>query len=287
MDTPAFLIWSIEYQCPVRGFETGREAERVERLLRAARAASDALQEGRVLDGVCLSPPHGFRLDESLAIYGSQETLNAACHGCPANALSQLRADTWAGCFGMVPLPGSMDELERRLASLPPELGFGMSPPIWPRLWIQSPIEPTRAGVLAALLLAGGFQDLGVGFEELRLGLMTAAVEHLPAHVVAFPPGRAEQGWWRLVLHCPQCKSPWGEQGNRRCDVCGYRGPPAPDKKRRVRGRRPYVLLERLLGVAAAAELLRKYEAAQGQPGSPARDRGPPPPEPPDSPPGG
>ena len=43
MNTPEFLIWALEYACPIRGFQNGSDPERTERQLRAARAVSEAI----------------------------------------------------------------------------------------------------------------------------------------------------------------------------------------------------------------------------------------------------
>ncbi len=270
MDTPPFLIWSLEYTCPVRGFETGRDPERVERLLRAARAASDAIQEGRLLEGLCVSPPYGFRLEEALTIFGGRAALDSACPTCPANARSSILPGAWAGCYGLLPLTLSTPELESRLAGISAILDREQAPPVWAKLWMHSPLEPEQAEQIARLFTACGFSELGDEFEELRRGLTAAANWKTPIHVVAYPPGRAEDGWWRLARHCPRCKSVWTASDQRRCEVCGYRGPPAPDKKRRVRGRRPYVLLQRLMGETAVRDLLRQYEDGRGLLKSPA-----------------
>ena len=250
--TPAFLLWSLEYTCQVRGFETGHDPERIERLLRAARVASDAIAEGRVLEGICLSPPYGFRLNEALALYGGLATVEVACNGCPANAASRVRAGTWAGCFGMVPI-ASGEEIARQLAKAFGEPGM------------RSPLNAEQAGWLATFIAEHGLEQVSKESIELLAGLRIAAAENLPIHVVMYPPGRVEDGWWRLAVHCPRCKAVWGEATVRQCVVCGYVGAPAPDKKRRARGRRPYLLLERLMGSAAATEFLQRYEALRAR----------------------
>ena len=223
MDTPEFLVWSLEFRCPVRGLEDGRDPERAERHLRAARAASDALAEGRVVEGLALDPPLGFRLADALAIYGGQEVLEQHCPRCPANAAG-LPSPAWAGCFGMTPLPPHDDALYR--------------------LFIASPLPPEQAALVGELL--SGLENSGP-LAELRRALDVAREGRLPLHVRLFPRGRVEGTWWRLEPHCPTCKAPW-PTGAKRCSVCDHAGHPAPDRKRRARGTRPYYPLERLTG---------------------------------------
>src|SRR5687768_8493377 len=110
MDTPEFLVWALEYSCPIRESMDGSDPERTERQLRAARAVSDARREGRVFEGLCVDPPDGFWIEEALSIYGGLAATERACGNCPANAAAQIAPASLAGCFGIVPLwPGERD----------------------------------------------------------------------------------------------------------------------------------------------------------------------------------
>lgn len=273
MDTPEFLVWSLEYRCPVRGLEDGRDPERTERHLRAARAASDALVEGRVVEGIAVDPPLGFRLADALAIYGGEAALSQHCRNCPANA-NNTPAPGWAGCFGMTPLASHDDALYRIL--------------------IGSPLAAAQLTDLRTMLGALGEERPVV---ELRRAVEIGAERGLPLHVRLFPRGRVEGTWWRLEPHCPHCKAPWPTRGVSnategvphgagRCRVCDYAGHPAPDRKRRARGTRPYFPLDRLLGRAGDVSPL---SSTQRSIGAALLDQPqiPPPPGPPDSPPAG
>jgi hypothetical protein len=294
VDTPAFLLWSLEYTCQVRGFESGRDPERTERLLRAARAASDALREGRVLDGIAAEPPYGFRLNDALSIYGGLEAVEACCTACPANAAAAVRPATWAGCYGLLPLTDP-DELNRRLSAavnheqVCSEFSrlFQATQPPWHGLWLRSPLSLEQAQLLATIFKIGDLFKISSELADLEASLRTSVDHHLPLHVVQYPPGQVEQGWWRLATHCPRCKAVWHDSRNRHCPTCDYSGPPAPDKKRRARGRRPYLLLERLLGSQAAADFLSRYLSFQAQPRPPDPPPSQPPPAPPDNRPAG
>lgn len=267
VDTPAFLLWSLEYTCSVRGFESGHDPERSERLLRSARVASEAVCENRVLDGIGVDPPYGFKLAEVLALYGGQPAVEAACRHCPANAAENRQPGLWAGCFGIVPLPDMQTILEPALQSALSQAEsagfyaqqFVRTEPVWYGLWLQSPLSSDRAAALSDTFQRAGLDQTSDAFAELLLGLQAAAKNGLPFHFLLYPPGRVEQGWWRRVPHCPRCQAPWSETTARHCSICEYRGAPAPDKKRRARGRRPYLALQRLLGEAKAAEFLAKY----------------------------
>jgi hypothetical protein len=265
--TPEFLLWSIEHACPLRGFESGRDPERIERQLRGVRAVSDARREGRVFEGLCLDPPDGFRIDDALAHLGGLEGVDAACGACPVNV---PRDGALAGCYGLVPLPADEQTAHREIeraaerAELADEIARHFPPtvPTWYGLWIASPLSATQAAVIEQLLAAVTSDDVALcaGLADLRAGLVAARSAAAAVHVRLFPRGRVEGTWWRLEIHCPHCRAPWRNEQCRQCRVCGYVGHPAPQKKRRVRGRRPYFPLGRLLGEEAARGVWRRYD---------------------------
>ena len=270
MDTPEFLIWALEFSCPIRGFQDGSDAERTERQLRAARAVSDALGEDRVFEGFCVDPPDGFRIDSALEIYGGLSAIQQACRDCPANALAQRVPGKVAGCYGVVPLPDDPrpvhSAVERGIEKACPRTDWSTlcveTTPRWYGLWIESPIEAERLLVRYRVLAAATIDDRTCqsAIAELLVALNTAFDAGCRLHVQLFPRGRVEGPWWRLAPHCPRCKAPWGEAGARRCQTCALEGNQAPERKRRARGRRPYYPLSRLLGEQEAAEFLVRYQ---------------------------
>jgi hypothetical protein len=285
MDTPVFLLWALEYTCTVRGFEDGTIPERVERQLRAARATSDAIREGRVFEGLCLDPPYGFRITECLELFGGLTAVQAACHGCPANAVARHDERSLAGCFGLVPLPPG---IEHSVNGMSVGDAFPATNPPWYGLWMRSPIEPAAAEQIGEVLARLNTDSTSAHpFAELKAALQTSCEQRRPLHLVHYPPGQVEGRSWRLVPHCPQCKAPWGNAKSRVCTVCDYVGAPAPDKKRQARGRRPYFPLDRMLGPAAAQALLLRYAAYRGQQAPPDQAESPPRQAPPDNLPAG
>jgi hypothetical protein len=295
VDTPEFLLWALEYSCPIRGFQDGSDPERTERHLRAARAASDALREERIFEGLCVDPPGGFRIDEALEFCGGLAATEQACGNCPANALQNLRAGSLAGCYGIVPLP--LDPapvhaaIERGidaayLAADSSKL-LPATAPRWYGLWLQSPIAAERLLALFRVLRLAVIvdPDCRAAMEELLVGMNVALNADCRLHARLYAAGRVEGPWWRLVPHCPRCNAAWPNERSRHCGVCGYVGGPAPDKKRRARGRRPYFPLERLLGgQQAAAAFLSRYEDFRKSRALPDREPSPPLPAPPDNP---
>ena len=304
MLTPEFLLWSLEYRCPIRGPEDGTDPERTERQLRAARAVSHARREGRVFEGLAVDPPNGFRIDEALAIYGGEEAVRRACGDCPANALAgddhplfregpTSESPQLAGCYGLVRLPddptrfhAAIDQgIARSYGTIPLENLCPVTKPCWYGLWLDSPLDAehlfVRYNVLAAAPLDDAICRLGVA--ELLIALNVAFNAGLRLHVRLYPPGQVDETWWRLVPHCPRCCASW-TQTAARCGVCNYVGHPTQNRKRRARGTRPYFPLDRLLGPERAAELIVRYESFRATRESPVPLQTPPPPGPPDNP---
>jgi hypothetical protein len=289
VDTPEFLIWAIEFTCPIRGTQNGSDPERTERQLRAARALSDAQREGRVLDGLCIDGSDGFRIDLALAIYGGLTAVERACSHCPAN--SPADETTLAGCFGVLPFDSTQQSslasiedvlAEPSFASKSQQL-FPLTQPRWYGLWINSPLHAEQIELLIDALNAANITARE--FSHVHRGLATSLKAHLPFHAALYPPGRVEGTVWKLKPHCPRCKASSQNAAARRCATCGLVGHPAPDKKRKARGRRPYFPLDRLLGPQQAAEFLLKYEAYRKQQEATPPAQTPRQPEPPDNPP--
>jgi len=287
VETPEFLVWAIECSCPIRGFQNGSDPQRTERQLRAARAVSDARREGRVFEGVCVDPPHdGFRLDETLAVYGGAEVVERACGKCPANALAEADAGALAGCYGVVPMPDDPtpihDTIEQAVG-WPYRNADGsglcaMTTPRWYGLWMNGPFKAEQLAVRYRVLEAAAIEDEVTrhSIRELLTALRVALNAGCRVHVALYPRGQVEGTWWRLVPHCPCCKAPWNDLRPRHCNVCGYDGHPAPDMRRKARGSRPYFPLQRLLGAEAATEFLLRYEAFRTGQRSPDQPRTPP-----------
>lgn len=282
--TPSFLVWALEQHCPLRQIAHWQDAERTERLLRAARAYDEARAEGRILDGVAfaagaedendLSQVLACRTSEALELYGGEDQVRAACRDCPANALCGHRGRTVAGCLGMWPLPADLDGFcrqvedciaaDRTIAAAVPAVET--TSPGWYGLWLASPLAGPPAAAIAGLLRQLVLDDpvSATGRDELLLALVAAAGGNIPLHVRLYPPGSVEGPWWSLVSHCGRCQAPWTGSGP--CSVCGRESHPASPKKRHVRGQRPYRPLVNLLGRENAGEFLVRYRAFRQNP---------------------
>jgi hypothetical protein len=292
METPEFLVWAIEYRCPVRGFQDGSDPERTERQLRAARAVSDARRDGRVFEGLCVDPPNAFRIDEALKIYGGVQAVEIACHDCPANALASELPSSLAGCYGIVPLPHDPRPVHEAVDQGFELAGARQEPatqPRWYGLWLNSPLWAELLLDTFQILDAAQISDPAcrAAIGELKLALNVAFNENCRVHVRLFPPGRVEGTAWKLAPHCPRCMAAWSGPARQPCRVCGQADHPAPEQKRLARGQRPYFPLDRLLGEQQAAGFLVRYAAYRAGQLSPDRAENRLPPEPPDSLPAG
>ena len=291
MNTPAFLLWALQFSCTLRSEQDGSEPERTERQLRGARAASDAANEGRVFEGLAIDPPYGFRVAEALTIYGGLEAASQACGGCPANLSGQKAL---AGCYGRVVMPvetefhACLNAAADRVAASADDQRLlpRTAPRRWYGLWIDSPLAGRRAALTAEILSAPAALDLRWR-DRLGplIGALQAAAEGMPLHVAVYPEGHVDSGRWTVAPHCPRCNVTWIDEGAGLCPMCGFVGRAVPRKVRHAAGRRPYYPLDRLLGARAAAELLVRYEAFGARQSSPDPGPGPPGPGPPGNPP--
>lgn len=297
MDTPEFVIWAIEFGCLVRGQQDGRDPDKTERQLRAARAVSDATREGRLFEGFCVAPPLAFRASDALDVYGGLDAVESACRSCPANVLASIDAQAWAGCFGIIALRDDEAAMHAAIERVLDErrlgdefaLHFEATAPRWYGLWMR-PIAARPALLMLAQLCEGWKMDSAAtanGIAELLAAANAAASQGLRIHAALYPRGRVENKRWRLVPHCARCRAPWPEPGARQCRVCGGVGRPAPEKRRLARGERPYFPLDRLLSPAAAAEFLLRYRAYRAARAGADGASSLPVPAPPDSPRGG
>lgn len=247
--TPEFLCWAIEWQCPLRELLPAHDPEKVERQLRAARAVADARAEGRVRDGLAVSADGalGFRIADALALYGGEARVGECCGACPANARAAHVVPSYAGCYGLLPLPEPREEFLARTLKFP--RAHELFPPTtwpWYGWWAQSPLGHPQIeylqqtiGELARCAEFANHQAL----QELAAALATCKARQLTMSAQLFPSGAIQERWWLLDPHCGHCRAPWKMNGNH-CAMCGQTQHPAAAKKRRVRGTRPYRSIE-------------------------------------------
>lgn len=251
MLTPEFLCWAIERQCSLREMLPENQPDKVERHLRAARMTADALFEQRVVNDLATSSDGamGFRVSEAIALYGGEEQLRATCSPCPANVAALSQTPSYAGCFGMFPVPEPAEVFWDKLQPADGEL-FAPTTIPWYGWWLQSPLSPAQCRSLAGTFAAAaGDEPLAENrpLLELATALKLCAERELAFSCRLYPEGEIDGVWWNLKEHCPVCRASWRvAQG--RCGMCGQTRAPANPVKRRVRGTRPYRLLEQIRG---------------------------------------
>ena len=231
---------------------------------------SDARREGREFEGFCLNPPNVFRIADGLAVYGGLEAVEKACCGCVANAAAAEYPPALAGCFGIVAFT---DDVASAMAAALSRPDFQAAYdtlflPTQPRrygLWAHTSMNREQCAFVQRVVTDVGANFESIELRELASGLAAAIDRQLAFHVSYFPAGWVEGTSWKLAPHCPRCKAPWPATTARLCGVCAYEGIPAPDKRRKSRGTRPYFPLDRLLGETAARDLLVRYEEFRTQ----------------------
>lgn len=243
--TPEFLCWAIEQACPLRELLPENQPEKVERHLRAARVAAEAIAAGRVQDDIAISADGtmSFRISEALAIYGGEEALASNCTKCPANALHAGQTPSYAGCYGLFPVPEPRGEFLARCQKFTRNHQlFAPTQYLWFGWWLKSPLSAEQLEYLAHVFHTLGSEaaySVNKPLQDLSAALQLCVTNKLPLSVQLFPAGQIDGVWWNLVPHCGICHAPW-EAGSTTCTMCGQSRHPASPKKRRVRGDRPY-----------------------------------------------
>jgi hypothetical protein len=242
--TPPFIRWSLERPCALREDADITSPEATERQLRVLRSYSDAVHDGRVRDGICFAPDedggpeYGFRAADVLEVYGGEEFVRSQCDACPSNTIAGRSGSALAGCFGLIVLDDPLRELLSRPAWIERvHAVFLPTNPAWFGLWANSPFAQPQLELLAELFAEVPGRQRG------------------EFHVQSFPAGEFDARSWIIHAHCPRCKGPMSEREHR-CAVCGLVCHAEPERRRKPRGRRPFVPLKTFLGEAKAKKLL-------------------------------
>lgn len=275
--TPEHVLWAIERECPLRNSNNWADPEQTARELRTLQAYSEALQDGRVFEGICLdrssadvsddSVPRGFPLAEIAAAFGDDNFIGVTCRSCPAN-VPNGNLDTLAGCSGWFPVADLRGSISKSFSRLKPT-SFAKEDNVrgsrtvkqgFYALWMNSNWRGARLSDAIALFETV-LRNAYVKSEQI-LRFVTAlrnAEEHgLSMRTRLMPQGKLEGKWWHVAEHCPHCHAQWVPSSNQ-CGVCDFAGSPSPERKRHARGTRPFVPLDKILGDEHVGEFLKRY----------------------------
>lgn len=298
--TPEFLIWAIELRCTLRDIEGFEQPDRTDRQLRAVRAVSDAWWEGRQFEGLCIaesprelaipshaafameqatspttaaSLPQAFRRTDALQLFRDEWLVESSCRGCPANAEEPENPGSWAGCYGIAPLPADATTFHAAIDSAVEATNartilsqqHQLTRPAWYGLWLKQRFAAPHAVLLQQIIeqavarLETEGQACGPSaLQALARGLAVTATTDLPMNVALYPRGSVTGRWWNLEPSCPNCKATLKEPATS-CPVCGWSGRQGTPAKRRSRGTRPYRPLAEIVGESHAQSLLQRY----------------------------
>jgi hypothetical protein len=285
--TPEFVRWTLVHACALREETNVADPEQTARQLHALRMLDEGLAAGRVFEGICLeneptaaraADVYGLVVDEVFAAYGGEASVRAQCGSCPANLWPP--ESRLAGCFGMLVLDEPLAPLleqtlhaARASAREAFDQAFPPTTPLRYGVWAD-PIGAAQLDWLAKLLagLASAAAHLPDErrreIDQLALAIERAQTTGLTLAARLFPPGTADALAWTVDAHCSRCRASLAERAAR-CHVCGLNSRPVPPRRRKPRGRRPFVPLARFLGDAGAAQFLARY--AGGNPPGGAR----------------
>ncbi len=206
----------------------------------------------------------------------------------------------WAGCYGWLTTDGSsLTSLARRnektdqpaterpdpiddllvkevdlaiqMLNLQPliESNFPSASPAWFSFWQESTLTIPQLLLLEKIFSTALRRHASTGDPDfvddlLRfIDALTLCHRHsMQLNVELVPQGYSDGVTWKIFAHCPRCRrcvtSP--DQTWLACEACGHESPPSGERKSKVLGLRPYVNLNRVLGKAETASLLKRYE---------------------------
>ncbi len=297
--TPQFVRWAIAQPCSLREIDLDNLPESTFRQLRGIRALSEGLKENRVFEEICVHPSvssmdhadqaRGFPIAEVLEIFGGQQGLNECCNRCSANATAD-QSIQWAGCYGWLPADSSWNlpraepgPGEKRLKieeDLPPilesiilrnlrkafELEFGPGNP-WYGLWRPRILNSGQLQVLkSALELAIELTQDAAPVRHLLDASERCLRFEIELHVELVPPGYSDGSTWVVFAHCPDCKCVVASR--QECQGCRRKGSFADERKFKVLGYRPYLLLAQVLGEKDALQFVKRYLASSKMDGA-------------------
>ena len=277
--TPEFVVWSIRHSCVIREETELSSPSATERALRTLREAQFALTEGRVMDGLAYqffsngqtdedrdTPDLGvFFLDDAFIPFGGQRAVQNACGSCPANISAADRIEI-AACFGTIAKPdcGDDQQIEAALEYVKDRTELATIVPLtgssWYGLW-RAPIWndvplPQLLQLFAALTEQ---LDSPPPLQGLVLAIQRCIDQSLTIDILSCPSGFSDGLHWIWNSHCGNCNYPQAV-GQAICPVCQRQGTPVTGKKRKVRGRRPFVAIESLLDPQTAAKIRKSIE---------------------------
>jgi hypothetical protein len=237
--TPPFVRWTLAVGCPLRELDDYFDPERTDRLLRGVRCYSDAVAEGRVMNGTVVqrgpisSESLGFDIDGILTPLGGEAFVRGLCADCPANALERSEPTALAGCVGLLVPPAEDTDL-------------------WSSLAMTERPAPDDLKTQRERLTG----QSGLGINDYLLAIDAALEHNLPLITRAFPGGRCEGRRWYVDAHCGRCKSTWPEAKRQQCRVCGQLGGRQEERRRMRIGTRPYRPLREFLTSEQIAQLV-------------------------------
>lgn len=245
--TPEFVRWAIDYECPPRESHRGDDLEVVFRQLRPLAALGEAHAEGRInSSGQAIATlnevQYEFDAAEILNFYGAASPDEVPCLSCPANGV----AHHYPSCIGILSrgphLEPFISALERELeTNLTARASIPTTSPRWYGFWSESQLHGERLKASAQLIEAA-LARLGTTpspINRLLKAMRTASNREWRLHVQLLPPGVIDQGRWLIPPYCGHCGAIRAPR-QRVCKICRHEKSWKSEEKRHLIGIRPY-----------------------------------------------
>lgn len=270
--TPQFLRWSVRHSCLLREDTDIESVDQTEKRLRAIRAASIALNQGNIRDGIAIDltgeSPRGFRVADVFTLFGGQQSVEQACHKCPANLVAGYpEKSSLAGCHGW--LPRTSDRFDPAILIESVATGddrrqcyqlFPITRPLWFGFWTAGQLTGRPLELVARLFRRACEQfQVSAVIREFADVLERCVESGLILDAELLPAGFSDGLKWTIHAHCDKCKAT-RQPASRECPVCHKSGGVHPAIHKKVLGRRPWQDLRVLMGEKNAQCLIEQWQ---------------------------
>lgn len=171
----------------------------------------------------------------------------------------------WAGCYGWfrsfeneLDLVASFDDAADRLNL--EWKGCGAAKSTWHRVWTTKRWTEDLLNQLGCLVdEVVKATTTGFDFRNFQRAVRACIEHRLPLITELTPAGISDGNAWRIQAHCQDCRFELPGGVECKCPECGRFGYPVEERKRKVLGLRPYMLLSQIIGIDNTATLLDIY----------------------------
>jgi hypothetical protein len=134
----------------------------------------------------------------------------------------------------------------------------------WHGLWKVPQVHGDSLKILTAVVGKLAAQFDSPDWNNFLAAIAACDKLNLTMHVELYPMGHSDGVTWNVAAHCDACKFELGSNSGNRCSCCGAVGKMMPQRRRKVRGLRPYLELTGVLGREKTESLWKEFLMHRG-----------------------